>query len=334
MTSSDAPFSLAVVIPVWNDANGLVRLLPQLLAAPYVSQIIIVDDLSDPPCDAKHIDLPKGCEKDPRLIWLRSDARRGAGHARNIGLEQVTAPYVLFFDSDDILLPGLDALVCDLARPQTPQFDFCLFRHVDSRRRAAGELAPLQSDQRHWDSIAVANTPGLLSTTQAARICRISAYPWNKIYRSEFLRTQQIRCTEIMVHNDVELHWTSMLRAKHILASSRICCEHFVHDTGKRLTNRSGAERLEVFTALEVIQADITANPHAVATYADAAIEFYLNLFHWILSGLEERFRAPFHEKAHTFLRTRLSLPVVTLAARRDPRLIRRLNRFLESQAP
>ena len=83
-----------------------------------------------------------------------------------------------------------------------------------------------------------------------------------------------------------------------------------------------------------MIQADITANPHAVATYADAAIEFYLNLFHWILSGLEERFRAPFHEKAHTFLRTRLSLPVVTLAARRDPRLIRRLNRFLESQAP
>lgn len=334
MKSCDDPFSLAVVIPVWNDADGLSRLLPQLLAAPYVSQIIIADDFSDPPCDAEHVDLEKDSAKDPRLIWLRSDARRGAGHARNIGLEQVTAPYMLFFDSDDILLPGLDALVTDLAQPETPQFDFCLFRHVDSRRRAVGDLAPLQSDQRHWDSIAVADTPSLLTNAQVARICRISAYPWNKIYRSAFLQEQQVRCTEIIVHNDVELHWTSILRAKHILASSRICCEHFVHEAGKRLTNRSGRERLEVFAALEVIQADITANPHTAATYADAAIEFYLNLFQWILSGLEEDFRPRFCNKAHDFLRTRLSLPVVTLAARRDHRLIRRLNRFLESTAP
>lgn len=334
MIASDHLFSLAVVIPVWNDASGLSRLIPQLLAAPYVSQIIIVDDLSDPPCDAAHIDLPEGSGTDPRLIWLRSDARRGAGHARNIGLQQVTAPHVLFFDSDDILLPELDDLIADLARVETPQFDFCLFRHVDSRRRAAGDPAPLSSDQRHWDSIAVAETPSPLSTAQAARICRISAYPWNKIYRSAFLRAQQIRCTEIMVHNDVELHWTSILRAKHILASSRMCCEHFVHETGQRLTNRSGAERFEVFAALEVIQSDITISAHIAATYADAVIEFYLNLFQWILSGLEERLRAPFHDKARDFLRSRLSLPVVILAARRDPRLIRRLNRFLESPAP
>jgi glycosyltransferase involved in cell wall biosynthesis len=334
MIASDALFSLAVVIPVWNDASGLSRLIPQLLAAPYISQIIIADDLSDPPCDAKHLDLPEDSAKDPRLIWLRSDDRRGAGHARNLGLQQVTAPYVLFFDSDDLLLPGLDELVADLAQPATPQFDFCLFRHVDSRRRAVGDLAPLQSDQRHWDTIAVANTASLLSTSQKAQICRISAYPWNKIYRSEFLRTQQIRCTEIMVHNDVELHWTSILRAKHILASSRICCEHFVHETGKRLTNRSGAERIEVFAALDVIQSDIAASPHTAATYADAAIEFYLNLFQWILSGMEERFHATFHDKARAFLQTRLSLPVVTIAARRDPPLIGRLNRFLESAAP
>ncbi len=334
MAHSDDPFGLAVVIPVWNDPEGLARLLPQLQARPEITQIIISDDASDPPCTALSIDLPETAAADPRLIWLASTARRGAGHARNIGLDQVTAPHVLFFDSDDTLLPGFASLIADLARSDTPDFDFCLFRHVDSRQRARGTLAPLASDQRHWDEITVPEIPTPLSPPQAARICRTSAYPWNKIYRTAFLRAAKVRCTEIMVHNDLELHWTGFLRAQHILASSRLCCEHFVHPAGQRLTNRSGAERLAVFRALEAVQSDIAAAASIATTYGDAAIEFYLNLFSWIDGMLEPELRAPFHDKAQAFLRTRVSLPVVTLAAIRDPQLARRLNRFLEQPAP
>jgi len=333
MADSDHPFSLAVVIPVWNDPAGLARLLPQFLALPDVTQIIVSDDASDPPCTAEHLDLADATG-DPRLTWLRNETRCGAGHARNTGLEQVTAPHVLFFDSDDTLLPGFDALIADLGRPETPDFDFCLFCHVDSRQRARGTLAPLPSDQRHWDTIAVPEAPTPLLPDQAARICRISAYPWNKIYRTAFLRETGIRCTEIMVHNDLELHWTGFLRGRHILASSRLCCEHFVHAAGQRLTNRSGTERLEVFRALEAVQAAIAADAGAAATYADAAAEFYLNLFRWIDGTLAPELRAPFHDKAQSFLRRQLSPPVFALAAMRDPQLARRLNRFLTEPAP
>lgn len=334
MAHSDDPFGLAVIIPVWNDPEGLARLLPQLLALPDITQIIVADDASDPPCTAEHIGLPEDMAADPRLIWLCSDGRRGAGHARNLGMEQVTAPHVLFFDSDDALLPGLAELIADLARPDTPAFDFCLFRHVDSRRRAAGTPGPLASDQFHWDWIGAPTAPTPLSPEQAARICRISAYPWNKIYRTDFLREAGIRCTEIMVHNDLELHWTGFLRARRILASSRLCCEHFVHPAGQRLTNRSGTERLQVFPALEAVHADIAASATTAATYADAALEFYLNLFRWIDGTLEPELRAPFHDKAQSFLRQQMSLPVVTLAATRDPGLGRRLNDFLARPAP
>jgi len=334
MMHSDDPFGLAVVIPVWNDPEGLAGLLPQLLARPEVTQIIVSDDASDPPCTPQAIGLPETAAADPRLLWLRSENQRGAGHARNIGLEQVTAQHVLFFDSDDTLLPGFADLIADLADPGTPRFDFCLFRHVDSRQRARGTLAPLASDQHHWDTIDVPEAPTPLSPKQAARICRISAYPWNKIYRTDFLRAHKVRCTEIMVHNDLELHWTGFLRARHILASSRLCCEHFVHESGRRLTNRSGTERLEVFRALEAVQADIASSADIATTYADAAAEFYLNLFRWIDGMLEPGLRAPFHDKARSFLRQRLSVPVFTLIATRDPALARRLNHFLARPAP
>ena len=49
MAHSDDPFGLAVIVPVWNDPEGLARLLPQLLALPDITQIIVADDASDPP---------------------------------------------------------------------------------------------------------------------------------------------------------------------------------------------------------------------------------------------------------------------------------------------
>ncbi len=39
-------------------------------------------------------------------LILTSESRRGAAVARNAGLERVTTPYVMFFDSDDEMLPG------------------------------------------------------------------------------------------------------------------------------------------------------------------------------------------------------------------------------------
>jgi hypothetical protein len=251
-----------------------------------------------------------------------------------MGLREVTSPHVLFFDSDDLLLPEFSDLLSDLSKPETPNFDFCLFRHVDSRTRMAGIPAPLASDQRHWDSINVPASPVMLGPIQAARICSISAYPWNKIYRTAFLREQNVRCTEIMVHNDLELHWTGFMRASRILASSRLCSEHFVDEAGRRLTNRSGQERFEVFQALDNVQADISGDGGLALRYATAAAEFYVNLFRWIDSTLEPDLRAPFLCKAQAFLRRALSLPIFALIATSDPQLARRLVLFLEKSAP
>lgn len=332
MSHPDALPLLAIVIPVWND-DGLARLLRQLLPLPGIGQIIIVDDASDLPCSPESLGLPAAVG-DPRILWLRNDSRRGAGHARNIGLTAVTCPWTLFFDSDDLLTPGFTALLDDLAaRPATaPDFDFCLFRHVDSRVRAAGGYAPLAGDQRYWAEIAAPETPTPVTQAQAARIVRIAAYPWNKIYRTAFLREQGIRCTEIPVHNDVELHWTSFFRAQSILVSSRICCEHFVHEAGQRLTNRSGRERFAVFEALQAMQADLQRRPDRMITYAEPAVEFYLRLFDWIDETLEPDLRAPFRAEARGFLCRVLSPALFTLIATSSLPLARRINSLLSER--
>lgn len=72
----------------------------------------------------------------------------------------------------------------------------------------------------------------------------ISAYPWNKIYRTDFLRKHNILCSETPVHNDVRLHWLSFLYAENVQASRRIGAVHIIGDRSHHLTERKGRERL------------------------------------------------------------------------------------------
>ena len=348
--------TLALVIPVWNDAEGLKRLLAQVAGLGVFSQVIVADDASDPPCSPQALGFDAaalGCE----VISVRLSGQRGAGHARNRGLDRVTTSHVVFFDSDDLFTAEFRDLVADLVtnRDLAATADFTIFRHVDSRVRARGGYGPLESDQAYWvqaigedPAEAVTAPPVLLTRAGALALCRIAAYPWNKIYRTAFLRDQGIRCTEIPVHNDVELHWMSFLKARVIAASARVGCEHFVHEEGARLTNRTGAERLRVFEALSNLFDALESGDKGGARgsrgvargadftrldYLEAYAEFLLRLFSWIRGTLEPELRAPFRARAQAFLLARLSPPLFTLIALRNPGLGARLTDALRGRA-
>lgn len=96
MTEERAP-STTVVIPVW-DAYATGRLheaIASVQAQDRPVRIIVVDNAST-------VDLPPmdgvGTVKCPRRVSL--------GAARNAGMEVVETPYVIFWDADDVMLPG------------------------------------------------------------------------------------------------------------------------------------------------------------------------------------------------------------------------------------
>ncbi len=311
---------LSLVIPVWNDPGGLRRLLDQVLAMDLFHQIIVSDDASDPPAQTA---VPL---TDPRLMWLRHDAQRGAGHARNAALPHVTGDHLIYFDSDDLFLPEFATLITEL-HGQT--FDFCIFRHSDSRMAAKGSQSPLAPDDGEWvKALAMTDTPTPLTAKGAGRLCRISAYPWNKVYRTAFVRDARLRCTEIPVHNDLELHWTSFLQADRILTSKRVCCQHFVQRGGDRLTNRTSAERLQVFAALNAVQDALDASPRRIA-FAEPFAEFFTRLFPWINDLLEPDLRDDFAVRVRQFLLTRIDAPLYALITLRNPAVGARINRAL-----
>lgn len=283
---------LALVIPVRDDHAGLARLLDQARDMGCFDQIIVVDDAS-----SWAITVPEK-ETVPAVELIRQETGQGGGVARNRGLEEVRTSHMLFFDADDLLTDALPHLLADLRRAEA--FDFCLFKHVDSRVAAAGLWGQPGWDEDFWRA-AKCGTAALMPATPAMRahLVQTANYPWNKVYRTAFLRDNGIGCAATSVHQDIPLHWLGFLAAERVLVSARVCAWHGVSRAGGRLTNRTGPERFEVFTALAPV---VTALEAREPTWRVPFVTFVLGLVDWVAGRIAREHLAALREAEAEFL--------------------------------
>ncbi len=85
-----------VVIPAWGEyARWLPDAVGSLRAQDVPLRLLVIDNASDTP-----IPPEEGVE------IIRVPARMTLGASRNFGLAQVRTPYVVFWDADDVAVPG------------------------------------------------------------------------------------------------------------------------------------------------------------------------------------------------------------------------------------
>lgn len=128
---------VSIIIPVFNDRDGLIRALENVRAESrdIPTEIIVVDDGSKPPITLT----------DETITLTRLAVNQGAAAARNQGMAQARGRYIAFLDSDDLWGPGklaeqirlLDAAADDVAGVFSP---FSYLGHEDRVYNAA--LAP------------------------------------------------------------------------------------------------------------------------------------------------------------------------------------------------
>lgn len=100
--------TVSIVIPVYNRASLIGRCLDSVFAQTHRPlKVYVVDNASsDDTAEVagRWIDTCNDPDFDIRLL---RETRPGAAAARNCGLERVDTEYVIFFDSDDEMLPDL-----------------------------------------------------------------------------------------------------------------------------------------------------------------------------------------------------------------------------------
>lgn len=89
--------SVSVIIPTYNRAGTIKRSIDSVLNQTYSNlELIVVDDGSTDDTEQ----IIRGY-KDTRIHYVKTDGRRGANYARNVGIENAGGEYIAFQDSDD-----------------------------------------------------------------------------------------------------------------------------------------------------------------------------------------------------------------------------------------
>lgn len=177
------------VIPHHNCPNLLYRLIDSIPQREDI-EIIVVDDNSD--SDKK----PKVLRKDIHIVYISAEESKGAGHARNVGLDLAKGKWVLFADSDDYY-------VKDFIR----YLDY----YVDSDNDIVIFSAYINYNPKEPDNCS---EPNYIERTyfeyenskkvekDLRRLTMSINVPWNKMFKHDFINGINCRFESVPVGND------------------------------------------------------------------------------------------------------------------------------------
>ena len=119
---------VSIIIPVFNAEKYISKCLDSVIASNYKNiEIIVVDDGS---IDAS-LSIIEAYKKRDFRIKVYSQKNKGAGEARNKGLEIANGEYVLFVDADDILCQSAISNSIDVAKERDTDIVMFNYKIID-----------------------------------------------------------------------------------------------------------------------------------------------------------------------------------------------------------
>ena len=201
MDKADNPsVLLSVVSPVYNGSAYLTPFLESVLHQTFRDfELIMVDDGST---DESPKILQSYQEKDVRIRLIRQN-HKGAGSARNVGFSQAKGQYIIFLDSDDWFKEDFFKIMIDRITKDQSDVAVCEFFIYNQ-----------QTGERQILAIAETGNQKIEKTDLALDL--FTPNTWVKVYRTAFLKQNQLLFQEIPSCNDWSFVFASLACANKI----------------------------------------------------------------------------------------------------------------------
>lgn len=181
----DSQINYSIIIPHKNTPDLLVRCLKSIPQRDDI-EAIVIDDNSDP----EKVDFNQFPGKDRKDITIVFDkTNKGAGHARNIGLERARGKWLLFADADDYFYSN----TFDILDKYKESDSDIIYFYFDARDGVTNELIPdrVPNIKKGIDN-------------KDYNLLRYKSYsPCGKFIRRIFVMDHQIHFDEVIASNDV-----------------------------------------------------------------------------------------------------------------------------------
>ncbi len=226
--------AISVVIPVYQVAAFLPTCLDRVLSDRGCDlEVIAVDDASP---DRSGEILDQRAAADSRLRVVHLNRNRGAGNARNAGLDLAVGNYIWFVDADDRVADGALAAISKALAASRP--DVLLVDWISSYPGGRTEPNPFCGllAAVPADGCTLEQQPSLINLTMTA---------WSKLFRREYLCGLGVRFAD-GIHEDILVSCAALLEARVIAAIDQVCYQYRRGRTGSAMATTSHAH-LAVF---------------------------------------------------------------------------------------
>ena len=197
----------SIIIPHYNIPDLLIRCLDSIPVREDV-QVIVVDDNS-PDADS-YTELYPALSR-PYLEFIHTPERKGAGFARNIGIQHARGKWLVFADADDFFVDDFNNILDEYKEAVE---DIVYFR---TKGVMSNDVCLPSSKIGQLDAIVVQY---LNNKDENTLRCRHTV-PWGKFIRASFIADNHFRFEEIPFSNDLIFCALAGCNAKSVSASSR-----------------------------------------------------------------------------------------------------------------
>ena len=180
------------IIPHHNNPVLLNRLIDSIPQREDI-EIIVIDDNSD------ELKKPKNLRNDCQLFFISASESKGAGKARNKGLDLAKGDWLFFADSDDLYVDGFIDVVDSVKKDELDILFFDVFYTWEEDKK-----------KEHWSQRYSPSIQNYLKNPNSKywllMVKHVIQGPWNFAIRSEYVRKIGARFEEIPKGNDAYFH--------------------------------------------------------------------------------------------------------------------------------
>ena len=273
---------ITVAIPCYNLKDSIARCLESVIAQDYADfEILVIDDHSeDGSVEIVRDLLGRHSERPSRHII--NEKNLGLNIVRNIAIREAKGDCLFFIDGDDTIEPGTLTLFHGIMEETGAEVVCGSLRKIDLEGKTILiKKCPVCS---YVGDFAIST---YIEKQQTARSGIFPYSVWNKLYRLEFLRQHQIRCSEShRYHEDnyfilqVAIHaksvaFTDVITYNYIQAPMSICN----HKADREKCNSIYAVMESVFGIYADLKVTLSEKP------IPSGIMYLLNML-WLTGGM------------------------------------------------
>lgn len=217
--NQESGIKISVIIPVYNVEAYLAECLDSLLQNCSENfEIICIDDYSD---DNSIAILEQYSKRNNSINLFVADEHIGVADARNMGIQHARGEYILFVDSDDMLLEGTLQHLVDIVSEQDYDEVFFNFKSIYESESIKSKLADRYISKKkeyegEWQR-------GIELFCSLYNNNDLTLTVWSQMYRRQFLLDNNVKFESGILHEDVPFAVISMWMAKRVYYTNREC---------------------------------------------------------------------------------------------------------------